>query len=72
MSVAEQKKSGLKVLQSGQVLFHEGEVATSMYIIQKGQIRLFRPKGKGFIELAVLRAGDVLGEMSFFDPNSKI
>jgi CRP-like cAMP-binding protein len=71
MSAIEQKKSGLKVLQSGQVLFHEGEVATSMYIIQKGQIRLFRPKGKGFIELAVLRAGEVLGEMSFFDPNSK-
>lgn len=71
MAVVEQKKSGLKSLQAGQVLFHEGEIATSMYIIQKGQIRLFKPKGKGFIELAVLRAGEVLGEMSFFDPNSK-
>jgi CRP/FNR family cyclic AMP-dependent transcriptional regulator len=28
---------------------------------------LFKPKGKGFIELAVLRTGEVLGEMAFFD-----
>ena len=66
-----QKKSGIKVLQPGEVLFNEGDAAVSMYIIQKGQLRLFRPKGKGFIELAVLRSGEVLGEMSYFDPESK-
>ncbi|MGZ3787600.1 MAG: Crp/Fnr family transcriptional regulator [Bacteriovorax sp.] len=68
---ATQKKSGIKTLQPGEVLFHEGDPAVSMYIIQKGQLRLFRPKGKGFIELAVLRSGEVLGEMSYFDPESK-
>ncbi|MBP9679969.1 MAG: cyclic nucleotide-binding domain-containing protein [Bacteriovorax sp.] len=66
-----QKKSGIKTLQPGEILFHEGDAAVSMYIIQKGQLRLFRPKGKGFIELAVLRSGEVLGEMSYFDPDSK-
>jgi CRP-like cAMP-binding protein len=66
-----QKKSGLKILQVGQALFTEGDVATSMYIIQKGQVRLFRPKGKGFIELGVIRTGEVIGEMSYFDPESK-
>jgi CRP/FNR family cyclic AMP-dependent transcriptional regulator len=35
-------------------------------------LRLFRPKGKGFIELAVLRTGEMIGEMSYFDPDSKI
>ena len=68
---AAQKKSGLKILQAGQILFNEGDLATSMYIIQKGQIRLFRPKGKGYVELAVLRTGEVLGEMSYFDPVAK-
>lgn len=70
-TAATQKKSGIKVLQPGEILFHEGDAAVSMYIIQKGQLRLFRPKGKGFIELAVLRSGEVLGEMSYFDPDSK-
>lgn len=65
------KKSGIKTLSPGEILFNEGDSATSMYIIQKGQLRLFRPKGKGFVEIAVLRAGEVLGEMAYFDPDSK-
>jgi len=66
-----QKKSGIKTLAPGQILFNEGDKAESMYIIQKGQLRLFRPKGKGFVEIAVLRSGEVLGEMAYFDPESK-
>ncbi|NOT78332.1 MAG: cyclic nucleotide-binding domain-containing protein [Bacteriovoracaceae bacterium] len=68
---ATQKKSGIKTLIPGQILFNEGDAATSMYIVQKGQLRLFRPKGKGFVEVAVLRTGEVLGEMAYFDPDSK-
>lgn len=63
----EQGKSGLKSLKAGEILFHDGDVANSLYIIQKGQIRLFKPKGKGFIEIGILRAGEVIGEMAFFD-----
>lgn len=62
-----QKKSGLIVLKATEVLFNDGDTAQSLYIIQKGQLRLFKPKGKGFIEIAVLRAGDVIGEMAYFD-----
>jgi CRP/FNR family transcriptional regulator, cyclic AMP receptor protein len=60
-------KSGLKSLKPGETIFNDGEPADSLFIIQKGQIRLFKPKGKGFIELAVLRAGEVIGEMAYFD-----
>jgi len=60
-------KSGIKVLKPGEVLFEDGESAGSLYIIQKGQLRLYKPKGKGFIEIAVLRAGEVIGEMAYFD-----
>ncbi len=63
----QQKKSGLRVLEAGEILFKEKDLANSLYIIQKGQLRLFRPKGDGFVELAVLRSGEVLGEMAFFD-----
>lgn len=60
-------KSGLRKLKPGEVLFNDGEQANSLYIIQNGQLRLFKPKGKGFIEIAVLRAGEVIGEMAYFD-----
>ncbi len=66
-----QKKSGLKVLQPGEILFNDNDQAESLYIIQKGQIRLFKPKGRGYVDLAVLRAGEVIGEMAYFDPNSR-
>ena len=51
----------------GDILFNEKDKAEALYIIKEGQIRLFRPKGKGFVEIAVLRKGEVIGEMAYFD-----
>ncbi len=62
-----QAKSGLRNLKAGDILFNENDHSESLFIIQKGQVRLYRPKGKGFIELAVLRSGEVIGEMAYFD-----
>lgn len=66
-TTASASKSGIRTLKPGEVLFNEGEFADSLFIIQKGQIRLYKPKGKGFVELAVLRTGEVIGEMAYFD-----
>ncbi|MCK5073702.1 MAG: cyclic nucleotide-binding domain-containing protein [Bacteriovoracaceae bacterium] len=66
-----QKKSGLRTLKSGDILFHENDHAESLFIIQKGQLRLFRPKGKGYIEIAILRSGEVIGEMAYFDEKAR-
>lgn len=60
-------KSGLRKLKPGEIIFNDGDKANSLYIIQKGQLRLFKPKGKGFVEIAVLRSGEVIGEMAYFD-----
>ncbi len=65
-----QKKSGIRTFTPGEVLFKENDPANSLYIIQKGQIRLYRPKGKGFVDLAILRSGEVIGEMAYFDEKS--
>lgn len=67
MTTDAQPKSGLRSLKTGEILFNDGDSAESLYIIQRGQIRLFKPKGKGFIEIGVLRAGEVIGEMAYFD-----
>ncbi len=67
MTTTAATKSGIRALKAGEVLFNEGEFADTLFIIQKGQMRLYKPKGKGFIELAVLRPGEVIGEMAYFD-----
>ncbi|MBK23464.1 MAG: hypothetical protein CME70_05600 [Halobacteriovorax sp.] len=64
---AAQKKSGIKRFAPSEVLFDDGDSADSLYIIQSGQVRLYKPKGKGFIEIAILRTGEVIGEMAYFD-----
>jgi len=61
------KKSGIKTFKPGELLFNQGDSAESLYIIQRGQIRLYIPKGRGFVELAILRSGEVIGEMAYFD-----
>jgi len=68
---SKQKKSGIRTFAPGEVLFKESDPATSLFIIQKGQIRLYRPKGKGFVDLAILRSGEVIGEMAYFDEKSR-
>ncbi len=65
------KKSGIKTFEAGEVLFHQNDTAESLYIIQSGQLRLYLPKGKGFVDLAILRSGEVLGEMAYFDEKSR-
>ncbi len=66
-AAVKQKKSGIRAFATGEVLFHEKDPANSLFIIQKGQIRLYRPKGRGFVEIAILRSGEVIGEMAYFD-----
>jgi CRP/FNR family transcriptional regulator, cyclic AMP receptor protein len=69
--VAKSKKSGIRSFKPGDILFHENDVAQSLFIIQKGQIRLYRPKGRGYVDLAILRTGEVIGEMAYFDEKSR-
>lgn len=67
----ESSKSGIRQLKPGEILFNEGDVANSLYIVQKGQLRLYLKKGKGFVDIAVLHPGEVLGEMAYFDEKSR-
>lgn len=60
-------KSGIKTFKQGDLLFREKDPAESLYIIQRGQVRLFLQKGKGYVDIAILRAGEVIGEMAYFD-----
>ncbi|MFY2560261.1 Crp/Fnr family transcriptional regulator, partial [Corallococcus terminator] len=52
----------------GEVVFHQGDVGTSLYVIRRGEvaIRLSSPDGKEVI-LALLARGDFFGELALLD-----
>lgn len=59
--------SGPKNLKKGDILFREGDPSEEMYVIKSGRIAITKAKGSSEIILAELGAGDMLGEMAFFD-----
>lgn len=61
------KQKNLKRFKNGEIIFHEKDKAESLFIVQKGQIRLFLKKGEGYVDLGLLKTGEVLGEMGYFD-----
>ena len=59
--------SGVKKLGKGDILFREGDPSDAMYVIKSGRIAITKSKGSGEIILAEKKAGEMLGEMAFFD-----
>lgn len=57
----------VKELTKGDILFREGDASDALYVIKKGRISVTKVKGSGEIELAELTAGEMIGEMAFFD-----
>ena len=58
--------------QSGEVIFWEGEPGVGMYIVQKGQVTIFKDYGKAQQrELASLEPGDFFGEMALLDDDCR-
>lgn len=58
---------GVKKLGKGDILFREGDASDAMYVIKSGRIAITKSKGSGEIILAEKAAGEMLGEMAFFD-----
>ncbi|MGD8979774.1 MAG: Crp/Fnr family transcriptional regulator [candidate division WOR-3 bacterium] len=56
-----------KHLQSGEVLFNEGDKGEIMYLIREGKIKITKGKGDEEKTLAVLKEGDFFGEMAIID-----
>lgn len=58
-------------LRPGELLFAEGDKSSSMYLLKSGSIRLFIKKGDSNVELAVIKPGEILGELAFLDGNPR-
>jgi CRP/FNR family cyclic AMP-dependent transcriptional regulator len=57
------------VFRKGDAVFHEKDVAGSLYLILSGVVEIARPTpgGGAAVRLARLERGEVLGELAFFD-----
>lgn len=56
----------------GQELFHEGEQGDSLHVITAGKVKLGRRSADGRENLlAILGEGEMLGELSLFDPGPR-
>ncbi|MCS4484742.1 Crp/Fnr family transcriptional regulator [Gleimia sp. 6138-11-ORH1] len=65
-------KMGHSTLRRGEVLFEEGDPGTRLYIITEGKIKLGHtsPDGRENL-LAVLGPGEIIGELTLFDPGPR-
>ena len=59
-------------LARGDALFHEGDPGDRLYVVTEGNVKLHRtsPDGRENM-LAVLGPGELIGELSLFDPGPR-
>ena len=59
-------------LRRGEVLFHEGDSGDRLYVVTDGKVKLGRRSADGRENLiAILGPGQMLGELSLFDPGPR-
>ncbi len=51
----------------GNVIVEEGSESRVMYIVQSGNVKVIRGRGSTETALAILKEGDIFGEMSLLD-----
>ena len=56
-----------KTLKEGQVLFKAGDQSDGMYLVRKGELRVFLEQNGKEVMLASIGAGGMIGEMALFD-----
>jgi CRP-like cAMP-binding protein len=55
------------VCKKGEVMFKEGDVSDNAYIIKTGQVEISKGEGKQKVVLAILKDGDIFGEMGLIE-----
>jgi hypothetical protein len=61
------KRPGPVEVTEGEVILAEGETGKEMYVIETGQVEIYRSSGGVERRLRVLEAGDFFGEMALLD-----
>ncbi len=51
----------------GEILFREGDTSKDLYILKAGSVKIFKTVGGKELPIAIVSAGQFIGELSFFD-----
>jgi hypothetical protein len=54
-------------LKKGEVLYHEGELGSEMFVVQSGAVRIFREIAGVKQELSIMERGDFFGELAVLE-----
>lgn len=58
----------LRRYRKGQIIFHQGDAPSALYLLRRGRARVFLPSAKGTeVTLAILELGDHFGELGVLD-----
>lgn len=60
-------KSKTRDYTMGDWVFHEGDYTASMFVVEDGEVAIYKQKGGEDCLMVVLEEGDCLGEMALFD-----
>lgn len=67
VSHGEQTEFYLRFLALGEVLIHEGEKADNVYIVRKGNLRVYVKRDSTEIEIGTIGVGEFVGEMAYIN-----
>jgi len=56
-----------KAYASGELVVRQGDEGNCMYVVQAGTLEVLREEHDGNVRVAVMKAGDIFGEMSIFE-----
>lgn len=59
--------SQIKQLKEGEVIFREGDTSKNIYFLLEGKIGITKKISSGSKTIAILRKGDIFGEMALFE-----
>lgn len=57
-------------LQTREIVFREGDIGDLAYIIESGRVEILKHADHGEVPLAILDAGEILGETALIEPGS--
>ncbi|MBF0093613.1 MAG: cyclic nucleotide-binding domain-containing protein [Alphaproteobacteria bacterium] len=56
-----------RTFQAGEIVFREGEISLTVYVVQSGEVELCKMGPRGMVVLATLGKGEMFGEMGVLD-----
>jgi CRP-like cAMP-binding protein len=60
-------KKFMQTYGKSEVIFKEGSFGSEMYVVRSGKVRIYRASAEGEIEVAIVKPGELFGEMALVD-----